>query len=167
MLYAHWEGFVKEASTYYVEYVARKNLKYSQLASNFLTLAVKRELHDAQETYNAEIFTSFTEFFRTGLEAQCSINWSDSIQTQSNLSSTVFKNIICILGLDYSPYETKQRLIDETLLDSRNKIAHGQYTMIDIRQYEELNREIINLMDLFKNQIENAAITKAFLFTTS
>ena len=30
LLYAHWEGFIKNAATSYVEFVARQNLKYSE-----------------------------------------------------------------------------------------------------------------------------------------
>jgi len=163
ILYAHWEGFVKNAATSYVEFVARQNLKYSELAPNFLALAVKKQLNEAQGSYRAVIFTKVVDFLITGLESKCLIQWDDAIKTQSNLNSEVLKDIICILGLDYSLYETKEKIIDETLLRSRNEIAHGQYLLIEFGQYLELHHEIISLMDLFKDQIENAAISEAYL----
>ena len=64
--------------------------------------------------------------------------------------------------MDYSPYEIKEKIIDETLLRSRNEIAHGQYLLIQFDQYIELHHEIISLMDLFKDQIENTAILGAY-----
>jgi len=158
LLYAHWEGFIKGAATFYVEFVARQNLKYSELSPNFLALALKKQLGEAQSSHKAIIFTQVINFLVTGLEARCSISWEDAIKTQSNLNSGVLKDIICILGLDYSPYEIKEKIIDETLLRSRNEIAHGQYLLIQFDQYIELHHEIISLMDLFKDQIENAAI---------
>jgi hypothetical protein len=188
ILYAHWEGFVKNAATSYVEFVARQNLKYSELAPNFLALAVKKQLNEAQGSHRAVIFTKVVDFLITGLESKClnqryeptgqapagispqgagnepkEIQWDDAIKTQSNLSSEVLKDIICILGLDYSLYETKEKIIDETLLRSRNEIAHGQYLLIGFDQYMELHHEIISLMDLFRDQIENAAISKYYL----
>ncbi len=165
ILYAHWEGFVKNAATSYVEFVARQNLKYSELAPNFLALAIKKQLNEAQSSYRAVIFTKVVDFLITGLESKCLIQWDDAIKTQSNLNSDVLKDIICILGLDYSLYETKEKIIDETLLRSRNEIAHGQYLLIEFDQYTELHREIISLMDLFRDQIENAAISKTYLCT--
>lgn len=165
ILYAHWEGFIKNAATSYVEFVARQNLKYSELTPNFLALAVKKQLDEAQGSYRAVIFTKVVDFLVTGLESNCSIQWDDAIKTKSNLNSEVLRDIMCILGLDYSLYETKEKIIDETLLRSRNEIAHGQYLLIEFNQYMELHHEIISLMDLFRDQIENAAISKAYLCT--
>jgi hypothetical protein len=162
ILYAHWEGFVKNAATSYVEFVSRQNLKYSELASNFIALAVKRKLNEAQDNSKSAIFNKIIDFLMTGLDSTCSIQWNDSIKTRSNLNSEVLKDIISILGLDYSLYETKEKIIDETLLRSRNEIAHGQYLLIEFDQYMELHREIISLMDLLKNQIENAALLKTY-----
>ena len=66
------------------------------------------------------------------------------------------------LGLDYGEYATKAKLIDETLLRNRNNVAHGKYLVMDIEEFIGLHRAIINLMDLFSNQISNAASTKAY-----
>ncbi len=164
ILYAHWEGFVKNAAISYVEFVSRQNLKYSELKPNFVALAVKKQLNEARESHKAIIFTKVVNFLIAGLESKCSIQWDDVIKTQSNLNSEVLKDIICVLGLNYSFYETKEKIIDETLLRSRNEIAHGRYLLIEFDQYMDLHHEIISLMDLFKDQIENAAISSAYLY---
>ena len=87
---------------------------------------------------------------------------SQTIFNQSNFNSKILKDITDILGIDFSPYSTKSKLIDETLLKTRTEIAHGEYSVFDRNQYVELHQEIINLLDLFKNQIENAAIEERF-----
>ena len=94
ILYAHWEGFIKNAATSYVEFVARQNLTYSELSPNFLALAVKKQLAEAQGTHRAVIFTKVIDFLMTGLESKCSIQWIDAIKTQSNLNSEVLKDIV-------------------------------------------------------------------------
>src|SRR5690348_9055536 len=47
LLYAHWEGFIKNAGTYYLDFVATKALPYKELTSNFIALSMKAELNKA------------------------------------------------------------------------------------------------------------------------
>ncbi|NER99516.1 MAG: hypothetical protein F6J86_37840 [Symploca sp. SIO1B1] len=62
-----------------------------------------------------------------------------------------------------SLYSIFSVLIDEKLLHTRNTIAHGNYLIFDREEYIELHREVINMLDLFRNQIENAAIKQEYL----
>jgi hypothetical protein len=160
LIYAHWEGFVKAAGTAYLTYIASQRLTYSELANNFVAIATKRLLNDARESNKMIIYAKVVELFTSGLTDRC--NLPTEIETKSNLSSEVLKEIIYILGLDYGEYATKAKLIDETLLKSRNHIAHGKYLVMDLEEFTDLHRATINLMDLFSNQISNAASTKAY-----
>lgn len=101
-----------------------------------------------------DIHPEFQRFYR----------WSAG--QKSNLSSEVLREIAYILGLDYKEYETKAKLIDETLLKNRNEVAHGKYLLIDVEQFVELHKTIIDLLDLFSNQISNAASTQAYKRTS-
>jgi MAE_28990/MAE_18760-like HEPN len=162
ILYAHWEGFVKTAASNYLEYVAMKRLRYNELSSNFVALALKAKLSQANETNKATIFTEAIQFIRLQLEERSSVPYRDVVQTGSNLSSSIFREIACILGIDYSFYETKQILIDEKLLARRNNIAHGEYLLLDKQDYLELHSQIIGMMDTFRNQIENCATCESY-----
>ena len=44
LLYAHWEGAIKNIATYYLEYVAMLGLPYGQLKPNFLAITLKNDL---------------------------------------------------------------------------------------------------------------------------
>lgn len=57
---------------------------------------------------------------------------------------------------------TKSVLIDTKLLKTRNEIVHGNYSVFDRDEYLELHGEVIGMLDLFRNQIENAAIQEIF-----
>ena len=162
ILYAHWEGFVKLAANSYLEYVAIQKLHYDQLASNFLALAMKEKLKEAKETNKPSLYIPICDFFLFQLNKKSSLP-KDIISTGSNLSSDVFKEIISILGLDFSPYSTKSKLIDEKLLKTRNEIAHGDYSLIDRDEYIELSKQVLAMLEIFRNQIENACINKEFL----
>lgn len=161
ILYAHWEGFVKVAANSYVEFVAMQKLPYNQLANNFIALAMKDQLDQAKETEKATIYNEVADFFMTKLSERSMIKYEFRITT-SNLSSSVFKEIIFMLGLDYSFYESKEVLIDEKLLNRRNVIAHGNYLDIDDKDYDELHKKVIEMMDTLRNQIDNAASTKQY-----
>lgn len=161
MLYAHWEGFIKVAANSYLEFVAMQGLPYKQLAYNFIALAMKDKLDQARETNKATIYSEVAVFFTTKLSDKSLIRYENRITT-SNLSSSVFKEIVCMLGLDYKFYESKEVLIDEKLLQKRNKIAHGNYLDIDEEQYDELHTQVIAMMDTFRNQIDNCAATKQY-----
>jgi hypothetical protein len=162
ILYAHWEGFVKLAANSYLEYVDMQRLCYDQLASNFLALAMKEKLKDAKETNKPSLYIPVCDFFLSQLQQRCSLP-KKAISTASNLSSQVLKDITDILGLDFSLYSTKSKLIDESLLKSRNEIAHGNDLLVTREKYIELHTEIIAMLDIFSNQIQNAAVNKDFM----
>ncbi|MCY7385525.1 MAG: hypothetical protein LH628_23765 [Microcoleus sp. CAN_BIN18] len=161
ILYSHWEGFVKLAANSYLEYVISKKLTYQELSSNFLALAMKEKLKEAKETNKPSLYIPVCDFFISELNQRCILP-KDTISTASNLSSEILKEITYILGIDFSIYSTKSVLIDTKLLKTRNEIAHGNYSVFDRDEYLELHREVIGMLDLFRNQIENAAIQEKF-----
>ena len=165
ILYAHWEGFVKLASNSYLEYVAMQRLSYDQLSSNFLALAMKTKLNEARDTNKPSLYIPVCDFFVSNLNTKCSLPYKDkdAISTASNLSSDILKEITCTLGIDFSVYSTKSVLIDIKLLKTRNEIAHGNYSTVDREEYMELHAEIMGMLDIFSNQIQNAAINKDYM----
>lgn len=166
ILYSHWEGFIKLAANAYVDYVRLQKLSYQELSNNFLALAMKDKLKEAKETNKPSLYIPVCDFFILELNNRSSLP-KEAISTASNLSSEVFKEITSILGIDFSFYSTKSKLIDEKLLKQRNEIAHGNYLLIDRDGYIELHEIVIDMINTFRNQIENAAINEDFKRHTS
>jgi MAE_28990/MAE_18760-like HEPN len=131
LLYAHWEGYIKTAATSYLEFVSRQKLICDELSINFVAIAMKFKLNEAIKTNKATVFTEVANFMLTQTEQKISIPYKDEVSTASNLSSAILREIVCLLGLDYSFYETKEVIIDEQLLKRRNGIAHGEYLSLD------------------------------------
>jgi len=163
ILYAHWEGFVKKSSRYYLEYVASQRLPYEKLTANFIALTLKSKFSELGTNEKLSAGVDLANFFCNSLSKQSKIPYKNGVDTQSNLSSVVLKDIITILGLDISSFETKFRFIDSNLVNRRNHIAHGSNLDISINDYFELHDEVSGLLECFRTQIENASMTKKFL----
>jgi hypothetical protein len=73
VLYAHWEGFIKAASTAYLNFIAMQRLPYKELASNFIAICMKGKLSQAQQSNKISIFREITDFFLTGLSERSKI----------------------------------------------------------------------------------------------
>jgi hypothetical protein len=162
LVYAHWEGFIKSASTSYLEYVQYRGHKYSELKSCFAIFGLKGKLElltvSGKSVPNIEAF----EFILSALEQPAKLNGRAAIDTQSNLTSKVFSNIASSLDIAIGDYETKFNLIDESLVSRRNKVAHGEFLDLDGEQFADLVVEVVGLMRSYKNDLENAASLESY-----
>ena len=163
MLYAHWEGFVKGAANAYVGYLSHRADPMRDLKPCFVALGVRAKLSLTQESGKAAVAVSTVSFLIDELDKRIKLPASDAIGAQSNLSSTVFTNIVGWIGIDPTQYETRFTLIDKSLLEARNGIAHGAYLMIDASRFDALVTEILETLRWFKTDIENAAVQQLFL----
>jgi MAE_28990/MAE_18760-like HEPN len=165
LLYAHWEGYIKTAASSYLEFVSRQKLPYNELATNFVAVAMKARLDEAKESNKATVFTEVAYFILTQGNERSIVPYKEVISTDSNLSSLILREITCLLGLDYSPYKLKEKLIDEQLLKRRNMIAHGESLaslLLDRDEYQQLHSEILAMMQDFRTQVENHASQKLY-----
>lgn len=162
LLYAHWEGFIKRASEAYLEYVANQNLTFDQLANCFVVFAVKGHLNNLIDSRKSLVTIEAVKFLRTSGATVASISLSNAVNTEMNLSSSVFANIATSVGVDVNPYAAYSNLIDESLLNRRNRIAHGEYLDLDVDAFDGLVEEVLVLLRQYKNDIENLASTAAY-----
>ena len=163
LLYAHWEGFVKAVAQLYLEFVAMQRCRNADLADNILAIALRSKFSVAQGAKKIGAHRTIVEFFRLHMEKRSKLPKNNIISTESNLSSAVLIEILSTLGLPTTDYEAKFRLIDNQLVAKRNHIAHGNVLTVDSEEYMELHEEISGLMTLFRNQVENAAVTRDYL----
>jgi hypothetical protein len=162
LLYGHWEGFIKNSSTHYLEYVNGQSLTYRELRSCFIVFGVKRKINDLVSSKNSSVSIATVEFLRDELDERAQLKIESAIRTEFNLSSKVFANIAKSIGISTQSYESRYHLIDESLLNRRNHIAHGEYLDVDSEGFRELADEILYLLRLYKTDIENAVSLKEY-----
>ena len=170
LLYAHWEGTIKNIATYYLEYVSALDLPYGQLKPNFLAIALKYNLQFFEESNKTTIHTTIVNEVINSHDIKFKIPVEGIIKTNSNLNSEIFIEIMATIGLECKEYESSYKMIDTVLLQKRNVIAHGERLEtldLDETRYYEIHDKIFGLIQLFSNQVSNAAIQKQYLLENS
>ncbi len=162
LLYAHWEGFIKKSSSYYLEYVSSNRLTYKKLSANFVGLTLRSKYCELGASEKLSAGNALAEFFCTALDRQSNVPYKNSIDTKSNLSSKVLIDILETLGLDASLFETSFKFIDTNLVNPRNHVAHGENQDISVDEYLVLHTKVMSLIETYRNEIENASVQRKF-----
>ncbi|MBM7866178.1 hypothetical protein GTO89_05505 [Heliobacterium gestii] len=166
MLYAHWEGFIKESSLAYLDYVLRQRATLENLKHNFIALTLRGKIISAGLSKKNQVHTELIDLILNHSEQVVSYDPNEVIDTQSNLSSNVLRDIMHTVGIDFdSAWKKKAPLIDHQLLKSRNEIAHGELVSVDITLFEQLHRFVLESLEQYKTEIENAAALEKYRST--
>lgn len=162
ILYAHWEGFVKQISIAKIQYLVSSGIKYHDLAPAFHAYAVL-EKYKGQIPYKS--FETIVSIVAGGIDLSNSIKVSPEkyIDTRSNLNSEVLKEIVIKVNLDYAYFELKENFIDKSFLGLRNKISHGERVNVSPSDFEIIYNEAMELIDQFKMSILNSVFNKTYL----
>jgi hypothetical protein len=162
LLYAHWEGFVKKSSSYYLEYVASHRLPYKKLSANFVGLTVKAKVLQLADNQKMSAGNAIAQLFCFSMDQQSNVPYKKVVDTRSNLSSKVLVDILEALGLDEGQFSTRLHYIDSNLVNPRNNIAHGESLDISVDEYITLHDAVLALIETFRNEIENASVLRSF-----
>ncbi|MFD5935126.1 MAE_28990/MAE_18760 family HEPN-like nuclease [Streptomyces sp. NPDC060333] len=164
LTYAHWEGFVKQGSISYVKFINAANVKVADLKFPFqaayVSSAFKRAANSSKARYLGELLQ---EIDARRLEV-FAISPDKCIETESNLSSAVFKEIVQSIGLNILPlYETRSVFIDQRLVLARNQVAHGELVSFDAVGVKDRIEGARLLIDTYADQLKKAASTGEYL----
>jgi RiboL-PSP-HEPN len=168
MIYAHWEGFVKTACELYLghvnEMIRRKSVRLSKHFEDLLMWKMFRKKGEHLFLKNP---APFLEMCGDWPCVPDELLPTDIIDTESNLTSKVLKRLTTTVGLDYSLFQTKEKPIDESIVKKRNKIAHGERVAVGSEEYDAIEKEIRNLIDIFQEIIETCVQNEAYWSTST
>ncbi|MGX1492579.1 MAE_28990/MAE_18760 family HEPN-like nuclease [Streptomyces tendae] len=162
--YAHWEGFVKSGSAFYVKHINARQLPVERLKYPLQAAYVASRFKQAAVSSKNYFLGDLLGCIDADRKKIFSAKPERCFDTESNLSSVVFKALVQGLGLDYlGEYETRNAFIDEKLLHGRNQVAHGELVKFDRQDAEERLTSVRYLLDLFSDQLLNAARDEYYL----
>ena len=140
-LYAHFEGFTKEAAEAYVDLVSRQGLEYNRLKSNFVAIGARSSIRDAANTNLMRLHIGVVEFLTHNQTNTAKFSSNNSIDTESNVNAKVFANILDTVGIQIDDYfSVRMLLLDGGLLAKRNAIAHGDRIEVNHDDYLQRKR---------------------------
>jgi hypothetical protein len=161
--YAHWEGFVKFSAKKYLDHIALRKAPYRELSQQFYRNYFLPRLAALGNTKAslADRCTLIDEILNSGDQRFSRTN-EDLINTRSNLNSDVLADICLVCEIPPSEFEDHSTFIDVFLLKRRNSIAHGEATLIDVAELDELTESTISLMRVFGDALENQVILQSY-----
>ncbi len=162
MLYAHWEGFTKSAAQLYLRYVAQRRVRCDSLSAAFVALAIRPYARRIASIEKPEEYIRECQRLLAALNGNAVIHWESEIITGSNLNFDRFRRILLGIGIDPNPFLTKQGLIDNRLVHTRNSVAHGNEFMPDFADYKELHDVLLELLAEVHDKIGQAVQQKAY-----
>ena len=172
LLYAHWEGSLKSISERYLCYISYLGKDFASLAPNFYVLQARRCIKKFPTNTNKHSAYADHLSQLEGLKYEIVDHrfYKNIINTKSNLNYDVLNEILDDIGYtgDRNQYLLDKGLIDESLLGSRNQIAHGEMhsstnLKMDAKQYCFLHDKICQLIELFKLGVLDMVESKSYL----
>lgn len=164
MAYAHWEGFVRASATKYFSHLTLKKRPYAELDLQFYKNSFLARLEAFfRSRANTEEGCRFIALILESQELRFSFINPQLVDTKSNLSTEVIKDLCLVCGFDSQFFEDNRFFIDVSLLKKRNAIAHGQDEGIEEGEADSYITTALALMEHFKTLIENKVYTKGYL----
>jgi len=154
LLYANWEGYVKEVCQLYLEYIERSGTKNRQLKAEVLGYLWSSSLRPLTGGINFEKKKFIAELALNSMDDIVKFSESErNIDTKSNLNFDILENISAHLCFDIS-FLTPYRRHLNALVNLRNNIAHGSFpSTMDYDTFDEYAKSILELMENFENII--------------
>jgi len=147
LLYAHWEGYVKEACEAYLEYISVRRLRYQELCDELVITALLGLLRRV-DTGDDVAHESLLELVRRPDTARARMPRRESVvNTKSNLNYEVLAGLCIKLGLPESEFTTRKNLINRSLCDARNQIAHGRLYFPDAGGFADLRDRVLEMLE--------------------
>lgn len=165
LMYAHWEGHIKTAAEIYLRYLNSKAPKYKSMRDNFVHLSLGERFSQGFSIKKYKSQKEIFDYLDQGLDRAFSVDEKKIVDTESNLKSEVFVNLLMQLGFDLGPFELKVNFIDKVMVKNRNSVAHGdRLDSTELEEaYMELQSDLMSMIETFQNMVRNAASNRAYL----
>lgn len=162
LLCAHFEGFIKDASYDYLSFVANQNICYKDLQEVFSIWKIHSLIEECAKSSKYSVQARGLEKYNALSSEPFSINKKSMINTHSNPSTEVLKELLLTLGVETDIFRTKANYIDSSLLANRHSIVHGERTNLAYDDFSVTFDIIMRILDDYKDFLIDAAAEEAY-----
>lgn len=162
IIYANWEGFIKEASTEYINYINSQQVAIDDFDDHYYMLVLDQHLEFKKNIESNDVMIKKCCLLRKALSNFSGFN--TAVNTKSNANCDVVNKIFYRLGIKEI---IRKELFDKPLnrlLFFRNCISHGtgsiKVTQNDIDDFSFLTQ---NLMAIICEKLINAVSNSIWL----
>lgn len=176
MLYAHFEGFSKEAVKLFIKHLNSQNIPVNNMQHHLQTLFYTKKILLIKNSTRKQTYNELIEDVLLRNEDSFYVNHDakDIISTESNLKFEVLKDLLFIIGIQTEQFQlisdrennsihTKREFIDREILGVRNSIAHGEGTMVTPEQFEEIKSFVVDYIDSLKEFIMQTSERRSYI----
>jgi hypothetical protein len=166
LLCAHFEGFIKNSSNYYIIYVSNLKIKSNYIINTLVAIKIKNSIKSCSETDKHSIHGEMLNLIEKIKEKSFFIKYTEDkpiISTNSNPTSEVLKEILKTIGINSEIFDIKKQYIDHSLLMNRHKVVHGERHDLDYEDFISTFNIVLELLDSYKELIIHAAESELFL----
>lgn len=159
LLYAHWEGFIKEVTQKYIREVNKLGIRAGRMSHNLAQCIFLEQLKGMSENKTYKSYADIYSKIMKKRGERCKI--SETINTKSNLTKKIFEDILFLVDIDESWYLPKYNFIDD-LVNMRNEIAHGRGSVVTLEKCKEYNNYMISIMEKYLNDLVDCYTLEKF-----
>lgn len=166
LLCAHFEGFIKNASNFYVVYVTNKKLKCNEIVHSLLAIKLKNDFKSCGESEKHSVHGLMLDKIDLTKNDNFYVKYTEDnpiISTESNPTSGVLEEILKTLGVRSDIFHTKKHYIDRSLLCNRHKVVHGERFELEYKDFNTVFDVIMDLLENYKELIIQSAEKEVFL----
>ena len=169
LLYSNWERYIRVAAHYYTIFVFSRDISLMKLTDGFQAIYFENKIKNVRESKKTVVFQQFLQYLHGQEGIAPHRKYNDElgkrfVNTDSNLNFERLNNIIKMIGIS-TDFSLRKEWIDNHLLNSRNKIAHGERPDLSTLDFKQTSDQVLFMMDKFTRDILDAAEAETFIRT--
>lgn len=176
LLYANWEGYIKDSVSKYLIYISNKNIKIADLEDNFKIINLKLLLknYTIEKNIYQEILLNqklekikYNKFKIDLVDKNGEYYEKYILAIESNLKYKKYMNITKMIAYDFEDDLNILKLNLDKLIHNRNAIAHTgkeakEESYLEIEDLENMNDSIVSEMENFKKYLQHIIKEKKY-----
>ncbi len=164
LLYAHWEGFVKEALQNYLRFIQERAIPQRMIEPAVLAYSWTPDARRLAANLSFESQVRIVERALAALSGVVQFGKDElEINTKGNLKFETLEDLFKWLSLDIDTVRGRKAQVN-TLVNRRNMIAHGgRPQSVEVEEVDRLAQLVVDLMKDVEGAVSSAVADQTYM----